>query len=584
MRASITSFGVWGLALIFSVPAVAMPIRSYDGSGNNFAHPDWGSAGSHLIRLSPAAYDDGLAVPRGGDPAVLPSARMISEQVSSQSESTRNRKSASDWLWQWGQFLDHDLDLTATSASPSEAFNILVPSGDPSFDPAGTGNKVIHFHRSEHAYDPAGIRQQSNAITAFIDASNVYGSDNVRAGILRDNEKYLRMTVGANGEILLGKNTLNAPNDNGGSLNNAEFFLAGDIRANEQVGLTAVHTLFAREHNRLVDEMQQRLDNGDAALIAERDASIVAMGNGVNNENDFLYEAARKVVGAEIQKITYTEFLPVLLGTDLTTSYSGYDSSVNPGISNEFSSAAFRLGHTMLPSSLLRVGDTGVPSAFEQVQLRDAFFNPNEVFANGVDSLLRGLAVREAQAVDTMLVDDVRNFLFGPPGAGGLDLASLNIQRGRDHGLGGLNFVREALGLATYTEFEALTGGDVELAAALGAVYGDIDDVDLWIGGLAEAALGESMLGETFTQILIDQFMRSMLGDRFFYLGEEQNILNVLAPEFMSATSLAQLITRNSSINSLQANVFLTVPEPASWSLVLTILGLYSRRIRSAAQ
>lgn len=557
------------LMQLLSAAVNAMPIRSYNGSDNNASNPDWGQAGNSLLRLTPAAYDDGASTPRGGIPTSLPSARAISEAASAQTGSTVNRKRASDWLWQWGQFLDHDLDLSPPSHAGNEAFNIAVPLGDASFDPMRSGMAEIPLQRSEFIVDQNGVRQQINEITSFIDASNVYGSDAARAAILRDNEKYLRMTVGQNGEILLGQNTLGAANDTGGNPNAAEFFLAGDVRANEQIGLTAVHTVFAREHNRLVDEMQMRLMNGDTGLRAARDSSIATLGNGVDNENDFLFEAARKVVGAQIQKITYSEFLPVLLGTDLTHAYTGYDASVNAGVSNEFSTAAFRLGHTMLPSSLLRISEHGGNRLIEEVQLRDAFFKPSEVFENGIDSLLLGLAAREAQAIDTLLVDDVRNFLFGPPGAGGLDLASLNIQRGRDHGLGSLNAVREALGLGRYLDFDQITNGDLVLASALDAVYDDVDDVDLWIGGLAEAALGASMLGETFTHILRDQFMRSMHGDRFFYLGEEMDMLSILAPDFMTTTSLSELILRNSAITSIQSNAFIVVPEPAGLGLLL---------------
>lgn len=567
---------------VFITPVSAMLIRSYDGTSNNQANPDWGSTDSALLRVGPTAYADGLSEPRGGLPSSLPSARAVSQAVSSQSTSTRNRRGASDWLWQWGQFLDHDLDLTGHSSNASEAFNVPVPLGDPSFDPWHSGTQVIPLQRSHHVVDQNGVRQQTNEITAYIDASNVYGSDDTRANLLRENEKYLRMTVGATGEILLGQNTLNAPNENGGSPNNAAFFLAGDVRANEQIGLTAVHTLFAREHNRLIDELKSRLDAGDANLIAERDATIAMAGNNVGNENEFLYEAARKIVGAQIQKITYGEFLPVLVGADLTSMYSGYHDDMNAGISNEFSTAAFRLGHTMLPSNLLRVSGSGASQVVEEIALRNAFFNPNEVFNNGVDSLLLGLATREAQAIDTLLVDDVRNFLFGPPGSGGLDLASLNIQRGRDHGLGSLNAVRDSLGLDAYMDFIELTGGDVTLAQALAALYGDINEVDLWIGGLAENALGESMLGETFTEILVDQFMRSMLGDRFFYLGEEMQTLSILSPDFMAETSLARIIERNTSINAIQANVFLTVPEPETVLLMLVAGATLMRKRRDA--
>jgi len=552
--------------------AYAMPIRSIDGSSNNAADSTQGATGTTLIRLTPNAYEDGVGMPRGDDPRPLPSARAVSNAVAGQSRPIYNQRGASDWLWQWGQFLDHDMDLTET-AQGTDPFNIAVPLGDPQFDPGMSGTAEIPMQRS--LYEPVNnVREQVNEITAYIDASQVYGSTQDRAEVLRGTGSYLRMTDGANGEILLGRNAGGYPNAEMGPAPSSEFFLAGDVRANEQIGLTATHTLFAREHNRLVDELNARIALDDPVLIAERDATIAEAGNGVDNETDFVFEAARKIVGAQIQKITYAEFLPVLLGVDLTSAYSSYDGGVDAGISTEFSTAAFRVGHTMLPSSLLRVDETGT----QPLALRDAFFNPGEVFTNGVDSLLHGLATRSAQQIDTLLVDDVRNFLFGPPGSGGFDLASLNIQRGRDHGVDGINAIRTALGLMPYADFLGLTGGDAALADAFGAVYAHIDDVDLWIGGLAENAAGRSMLGETFTEILTDQFMRSMIGDRFFYLSE-LDTLQRLDRDFMS-TTLSGLITRNSSVTSLQANVF-RVPEPRTTALFVTALLLIGLQRRS---
>ncbi len=555
--------------------AMAMPFRSLDGTGNNLLDGSAGSAGTALLRITPAAYADGAAAPRESGSAVLPGARAVSSAVSAQSAAVPNRRGASDWLWQWGQFLDHDLSLTET-AHAGDPFDIPVPNGDPYFDPGMSGTARIALQRSLYDVDGAGVRQQTNELTAYIDASQVYGSDPARAAALRGPDGTLRMTLGGNGEVLLGQNTGGYANAAMGPTPASDYFLAGDVRANEQLGLTAAHTLFAREHNRLVDELTARITAGDAVLVAERDAAIGDPGNGIMNADDFVFEAARKIVGAEIQKITYTEFLPTLLGVDLTQAYTGYDETIDAGISSEFSTAAFRVGHTMLSPELLRVDDSGPTPAVTSVALRDAFFNPGEVFANGVDSLLLGLASQRAQAIDTLLVDDVRNFLFGPPGSGGFDLAALNLQRGRDHGTGSLNAVRDELGLSPYASFLDMTGGDSVLAGAFASVYAAVDDVDLWIGGLAERAAGRSMLGETFTEILLDQFMRSMLGDRFFYLAE-MDALRILDEDFMSTTSLSALITRNSAVRSIQANAFFVVPEPGSALLGALALALLWR-------
>jgi peroxidase len=157
------------------------------------------------------------------------------------------------------------------------------------------------------------------------------------------------------------------------------------------------------------------------------------------------------VVAAELQLITYQEFLPVLLGPDSLAPYKGYRPDVNPGISNEFATAAYRFGHSMVSPQLLRLDSTNNPVAVGHLPVRAAFFNPGEIINNGIDPLLRGLAFNIAQRVDIHIVDDLRNFLFGAPGAGGFDLAALNIQRGRDHGLLSYNETRRRLGLMAVT-------------------------------------------------------------------------------------------------------------------------------------
>ena len=526
--------------------AITSEYRNIDGSGNNLSDPTLGQAGMPLLRHTSQAYEDGLSVPRGVDPmtlvSFLPSARLVSNAVSDQLIDTEDPSGASDMLWLWGQFVDHDIDLTG-GADPAEPFDIIVPMGDPDFDPGNTGTQTIGLSRSLYQDDLAGVRQQLNEITAFIDASNVYGSDSVRADALRtlDGTGKLKTSSGD----LLPFNTGGLPNAGGTS---SSLFLAGDVRANEQVSLTAMHTLFVREHNRIAEEIKTDLNNANPAITQAFNDSGLSEGN-------FIYEAARCVVGAQIQHITYNEFLPILLGSNTLSPYPGYVNTVNPQIDNEFSTAAYRVGHTMLSSFLQRINDDGTTNP---LPLQNAFFNPSILQAEGIDNILRGMAQEHAQRVDTLIVDDVRNFLFGPPGAGGFDLASLNIQRGRDHGLPSYNDARTMLGLGAKATFLDVTGGDQNLANDLVSAYSSVNEIDLWVGGLAESRVNGGMVGETFSKLLSDQFERLRDGDRFFYLEQTKlDQLNIFAPNLQN-TLLSDIILRNTEIDSIQQNVFLS--------------------------
>ncbi|NES24473.1 MAG: PEP-CTERM sorting domain-containing protein [Symploca sp. SIO3E6] len=538
---ALTSFAALGF--VTSLPATAQSFRSINGSGNNIANPTWGETDTQLLRLLPSDYEDGISAPAGAD---RPSARAISNAVSSQTGSVTNSLHASDWLWQWGQFLDHDLDLTE-GAEPSEPFNIAVPTGDPFFDPFGTGTQEIGLNRS--TYDTTtgtGIgnpRQQINEITSYIDASNVYGSDSVRASFLRTNDGTGKLKTSAGD--LLPFNTALLPNAQSGGPLDPSLFIAGDVRANEQIGLAATHTLFVREHNRLAEE------------IAAADPTL---------SGEEIYQRARKMVGAQIQAITYNEFVPLLLGDGAIEAYSGYNDTVNASISNEFSTAAFRVGHTMLSPELQRINNDGTSPG--SIALQDAFFTTTPILEEGIDSILFGLASQKAQEVDTLIIDDVRNFLFGPPGAGGFDLASLNIQRGRDHGLPGYNQARVGLGLSAVTSFADITS-DLSVQDKLASIYDTVDDIDLWIGGLAENHFNGGIVGELFHTIIADQFTRTRDGDRFFYLNDDY--LLSMVPD-IGTTTLSDVIRRNSTITNIQDNAFVVakdVPEP---SAILSLL------------
>jgi hypothetical protein len=149
------------------------------------------------------------------------------------------------------------------------------------------------------------------------------------------------------------------------------------------------------------------------------------------------------------------------------------------------------------------------------------------------------------------VVDGLRNFLFGAPGAGGLDLAAADIQRGRDHGLADYNSVRVAYGLPAVQSFSEITS-DVELQQTLQSLYGHVDNIDLFVGGLAEDRLRDASVGPTFARIIADQFSRTRAGDRFWY----QNIFSRAEQKNLEKTTLAKVIQRNTDIRNLQENVF----------------------------
>ncbi|WOO41230.1 peroxidase family protein [Rubellicoccus peritrichatus] len=513
------------------VPSTAavfpLEFRSIDGTNNNVDNPNWGAAAIEFIRVVEADYADGLDEPSGADRA---SARAISSAVSAQDGSIPNSEGVSDFVWQWGQFLDHDITETPV-IDPAEPFDIEVPLGDAWFDPFNTGTVTIGLNRSFYEHDADGVRQQFNEITAFIDASNVYGSDEERAADLRTNDGTGRLRT-SDGDLLpFNINELpNAPSDDPG------FYIGGDVRANEQVGLIAMHTLFVREHNRWADFFRER----------HPDVS-----------GDVVYNLARAIVGAEMQAITYREFLPRVLGRKALKSYRGYRADVDPSISNIFATASYRFGHSMLSTELLRLDVDGNVIEEGNLSLAEAFFNPDEIAAVGIDPVLRGLASQAAQEVDTRVIDDVRNFLFGPPGAGGFDLVSLNIQRGRDHGLPSYNTVREAYGLEPVTAFTEISS-DTEISDGLASVYASPDDIDLWVGGLAEDHVEGALVGETLQAVLGDQFERLRDGDRFWY----QRYLPRRWVNMVERQTLSEIIRRNTDIGwEIQSDVFVVSEE-----------------------
>lgn len=487
-----------------------------DGVGNNQQNPAWGSLGEQFIRLAPAAFADGIGEPARSD---QPNAREISDLLSAQEESIENDRFITSMWFQWGQFLDHDI-ARVFDVAPFEQLG-ETESLDISDD--------FPFNRSP--FDPetgqTTPRQYVNHVTAFIDGSVVYGSDASHALALRTLEGgKLKSQMTDVGELL--------PFNTDGLINEPApvdtFFIAGDVRSNENIGLTSMQTLWVREHNRIADE-----------LAANEYANEDLADPDVDEE---IYQRSRQIVMGLIQNITYNEFLPSTLGFNAIPTYSGYDDSIDPQISDEFAAAAYRIGHSTLTDELL-IGSEG-----ESIPLAEAFFRPDIVSVEGIDGILEGLTLQQMQEVDSKVVDAVRNFLDDGPG---FDLAAINIQRGRDQGLPDYNTLREAIGLERITSFDEMTSNE-SLAEMFELIYGTPDNADPWIAMIAEDHVPGTMTGETIYTILVDQFVRLRDGDRFYF---ENAIADSELIGEIKATRLSDVIERNTNLD-VQDEVFWT--------------------------
>ena len=309
-------------------------------------------------------------------------------------------------------------------------------------------------------YDIA--RQQINQLTQYQDASNVYGStkevaDSLRlfsGGLLRQGGR----TDSLQGHLPIGPDL---------SESGVPLFVAGDVRANEHVALTIMHTIWLREHNRIVRELAEINPCWD---------------------DERLYQEGRKIVGAIMQVITYKEFLPLLLGESgfdtFVGQYSGYSSDVNVSVPNAFATAAFRFGHSLIQPTFARLDNENRPLSIGPLGLREAFDNPLQFFiSGGTDPILRGLLQDRSREVDEFVNRVLTTQLFAPSDDSlGQDLIARNIQRGREHAIPSYReyqeFCHNLFGVSS--EFASLTT-ELRFRSLYGR-RGFREGIDLWVG------------------------------------------------------------------------------------------------------
>ncbi|XP_056323022.1 eosinophil peroxidase isoform X2 [Danio aesculapii] len=551
---------------------------------NNRKNPLLGASNTPFARWLPAQYEDAISQPKGWDAnklhhgAALPLVRLVSNRILATADA--DIESDHDFtfmLTMFGQWVDHDLTFTPSSPSirsfsngidcvnscerSEPCFPIPAPPGDQRLRP----NTCLPVFRSaptcgsgRTAYMFGGVpnvREQINSLTAYLDAGQVYGSEDGLAkelrdltndgGLLRVNNRFKD-----NGRELLPFTSIDTNmcatrrkilNDS--TLTEVPCFFAGDFRVDENSALNSLHTLFVREHNRLARALHVLNPTWSS---------------------ETLYQEARKIVGAYNQILVIKEYLPIIVGPDAYNRhlgpYPGYNENVDPTIANVFATAAFRFAHLAIQPIIFRLDESyqNHPQ-FPSVPLYEVFFTPwRVIFEGGIDPVLRGLIGRPAKlnTQDHMLVDALRERLFAFTSHIALDLASLNMQRGRDHAIPGYNAWRRFCGLsAPQNEQElAVVMNNTELARKLIELYGTPENIDIWLGGVAEPFAPGGRVGSLFACLIARQFQKIRDGDRLWF--ENKGVFTTKQKTALASVSLARIICDNTGILRVPSNPF----------------------------
>ncbi|XP_025017963.1 peroxidase [Tetranychus urticae] len=550
-------------------PCPSTKYRQPDGSCNNLNRPTLGKALSPFGRLLPPDYADSIDAPRASENgAPLPSARVLSLSLLPPSSQSSSRYSL--MLMVFGQFIDHDLTLTVTTrltrssgiqCCPSQAeidpsllhpacISVILPPDDPFYSQFRTNCMAVV--RSAAAPRPgcqSGPREQLNQLSSFIDGGMIYGNS-------EDEERALRS--GISGFLVTSSTPVGSllPRDVNASCQSvrrsASCFRGGDGRLNEHPQLTVLHTIWLRQHNLIASELHQ-LNPGWS--------------------DEIIFQEAKRIVVAQLQHIIYSEFLPVILGAkvmkafDLNPRIKGstrYDPSTDPSIVSGFATAAYRL-HTLVPGLFELRNDNN--QVVDRQRLSNLFFNPEILYdTQGISLMVNGLTGQPSGRSDDLFTPELTNNLFKTRSSPfGMDLISINIQRGRDHGIPDYNRWREACGLRRASNFRQLADTiPPELIEQLASLYQSVDDIDLFVAGNLEIKLPGAAVGPVFACIIAEQFRRLKEGDRFWYEhGQLESSFSKNQLMQIRKTTLARILCDNGDISKVQP---LTMLLPSRWN------------------
>uniref|UniRef100_A0A915Q5C3 peroxidase n=1 Tax=Setaria digitata TaxID=48799 RepID=A0A915Q5C3_9BILA len=509
--------------------------RTMDGTCNNLFRPLRGAAFRPYNRLLPPEYDNKLSAPvevnnltiiSGSLTTNRPNPREVSRLVLSSRKSVQHPE-YNALLMQWGQYLIHEMAKTTLVPSaecnvcqniPGRCMSVPILPRDP--NKRFKSNHCIRVSRSSPICGSGKQkpRQQLNENTAFIDASPIYGSSNGDLHKFREGDTGFLKTTTFNGLRVLPFDTTACRS----ATQCSAIFVAGDSRVNLFTGLSSYHIILTREHNRLVTQLRK----------------LNPHWNG-----DRLFMEARKIVGAQVQAITYKEFLPKILGNAFDTTvgrYHGYNPNIDPTLANEFNSAAFRFGHGMIQEFYPRLDRN-----FRNISLGSLSFvdgtqhSDRLLFGGGIDPILRGMMVLPVKRPQRLTKAITENMF------GNTDLGAINIQRGRDHGLPPYTRFRKFCGLRSVTTFDDFSREILgsEIRTKLKQMYSTPDKVDLFVGGLLEDPVVNGFVGPTFACIIGPQFKRTRDGDRFYY--ENPGIFTKAQLKEIRKSSFSRLLCDN---------------------------------------
>ena len=470
--------------------------RIIDGSCNNLKSPMIGRSTTPYKRYMTTAYDDGRNEPRTRSLVnrfqLLPNPRSIALAIHDPLDVPSK---LSNMGVMFGQFIDHDFTMSAAATSArcscnsrtSDCLNIMTPRDDfMNFDQACMvlTRSGASFQKFNCTFD---FREQLNLLTHFLDLSQLYGNDEAEQRSLRSffNGRLKSSRIRRFDREFLPFATRGTCAE---ETNERLCFQSGDKRTSQNMMLVSIHTVWLREHNRIA-QILQRL-------------------NPTWSDED-LFQETRRITISEYQNIIYSEWLPILLGKSLMEKFSlntlpsdyffGYSEDVNPSLANEFSTAAFRFGHTLLRSTLSKTNSA--LQQFSNITLNSVMLRTSEAYVNGgLDSICRGLLVDPGTSFDNHITDEVQNHLFetsvGPTFR--FSLSAINIMRGRDHGLPPYNEFRKFVGLSEAKSFDDFDEIPRSTQETLKRIYGNVKDIDPFTGGISETPIEEGILGPTF--------------------------------------------------------------------------------------